>query len=150
MKSRYSYLFVEPSEGQTRTAQLEWQVLPNDVGDTQFQDVQVSYISYSQGGMKVNGFRLGNFAYISDIRDHRDDIYPFLDGIETLVLSALRPEPSKAHFSLEEAAQFAHRVRAKKTWLTHLSHSVDYEAACQILPPDVRPGFDGLEFFFEA
>ena len=150
MQVRYHYLFKGQEEGQSRTAQLDWQVLPGDSGQIEFAGLPIRYTSFRQGGMKVNGFRLGNFAYISDIRDHGEEIFAFLEGTEELVLSALRAEPSRAHFSLEEAAMFAHKAGVKKTWLTHLSHTVDYETACLSLPPDVRPGIDGLEFFFEV
>jgi phosphoribosyl 1,2-cyclic phosphate phosphodiesterase len=149
MQIRYHYLFKPHEEGGSRTAQIDCQILPGHSGTVEFVGQPISFISYRQGGMKVNGFRFGNFAYISDIRDHGEDIFPFLEGVDFLVLSALRLEPSRAHFSLEEAAQFAHKAKVKKTWLTHLSHNVDYESACKLLPPDVRPGFDGFEFTFE-
>jgi len=150
LKVRYYYLFAGDEDGGARKAQIACQVLPNDMGHVEFAGHRIGYVSYFQSNMKVNGFRLGNFAYISDIRVFDEAIFPFLEGVESLVLSALRVEPSRAHFSLEEAAAFAQKVKAKKTWLTHLSHHVDYEAACKILPPDVRPGFDGLEFFFDV
>lgn len=150
LETRYHYLFKPYAEGESRTAQIECKVLPEESGVVSFEGVDIRYTSYMQGNMPVNGFRFGNFAYISDIKQYGDSIFGFLDGVETLVLSALRAEPSRAHLSLEQAAQFAHKVKAKNTWLTHLSHAVEHEAACQILPADVRLGYDGLEFFFEA
>ncbi len=150
MEVRYHYLFKAHVDGQSHAAKIDCRILPSDTGTVEFAGLQIGYTSYWQGDMLVNGFRMGDFAYISDIRSYGEEIFYFLDGVKYLVVSALRIEPSHVHFSLEEAASFAHKVKAKKTWLTHLSHHVDYDIACQILPPDVRPGFDGLEFFFEA
>jgi len=150
LQVRYSYLFKAHEEGDSRTAQLSCQILPHESGTALFAGLEIGYTSYAQGNMKVNGFRIGKFAYISDIQSHGEEIFVFLEGVEQLVVSALRIEPSRAHFSLEQAAGFAHKVGAKQTWLTHLSHTVDHEMACNLLPPDVRPGYDGLEFFFEA
>jgi phosphoribosyl 1,2-cyclic phosphate phosphodiesterase len=144
---RYHYLFMPQAEGSSYTAELNCQVLPDESGTIDFCGVNIGYTSYKQGKMKVNGFRVGNFAYISDIREYDDDIFSFLDGVEFLILSALRKEPSHIHFSFDEAAAFSKRVKAKKTWLTHLSHAVDYETT---LPSNVQLGFDGMELFFKV
>jgi phosphoribosyl 1,2-cyclic phosphate phosphodiesterase len=53
------------------------------------------------------------------------------------------------HFSLEEAVAFARRTCAKKTYLTHLAHELEYAATNASLPPDVRLSYDGLEIPFE-
>jgi phosphoribosyl 1,2-cyclic phosphate phosphodiesterase len=145
---RYHYLFKR-EENSSRTAELDCRVLPQESGIIEFCGVKIGYTSYRQGGMKVNGFRVGKFAYISDIREYGEEVYSFLDGVEKLVLSALRPEPSKFQFSLEEAVEFSARVGASQTWLTHLSHAIDHETTCRLLPPNVQLGFDGFEFTFQ-
>ncbi len=142
---RYYYLFKPMKEGDSHAAQLEWHKLPAREGTIEFLGVPLSYVTYSQGGMQVTGFRVGDFAYISDIRQYEPSIFEALKGVNRLVLSALRQEPSPVHFSLEEAAEFAHRVGAKQTYLTHLSHAVDDDTAGRLLPPDVHLGYDGLE-----
>jgi phosphoribosyl 1,2-cyclic phosphate phosphodiesterase len=114
----------------------------------EFCGIRFGYTSYAQGGMKVSGFRMGTFAYISDIREYEEEIYPFLEGVEHLVLSALRAEPSSVHFSLQEAVAFSEKAGVRQTWLTHLSHAIDHETTCRLLPPSVQPGFDGFEFAF--
>jgi phosphoribosyl 1,2-cyclic phosphate phosphodiesterase len=145
LATRYYYLFKPSKEGESYTAQIEWHKLPKPHGEVEFLGVKIGYVSYSQGGMKVTGFRIGSFAYISDIRHYEPSIFDGLRGVNTLVLSALRAEPSHVHFSLQEAASFAHQVGAKRTYLTHLSHAVNEEAAEQILPPDIRLAYDGLQ-----
>lgn len=150
LQVRYYYLFQPPRENSSHAAKLDCHVLPEDSGTVEFSSVKIGYTSYRQNEMKVNGFRIGRFAYISDIREYGEEIYSFLEGVEQLVLSALREEPSRVHFSLEEAVAFSEKVGARQTWLTHLSHAIDHETTCRQLPPGVQPGYDGLEIFFEG
>lgn len=146
--TRYPYLF-EPANGTASyKAQLKFQVLPADRGQVDFIGVPVGYTSYEQCGMKVSGFRFGSFAYVSDIHDYPDTIYEDLKGVETLVVSALRFTPSIFHFSIDEAVEFAHRVRAKRTFLTHLAHEVEHDRADAYLSDSVQLAYDGLVLSF--
>ena len=150
LKTRYYYLFEENPEGEYRAAQLDCHILPSDFGKIDFLGVPIQYISYRQADMQINGFRIGSFAYVSDIRDYDEKVFPALRGVETLVLSALRAEPSRVHLTLDEAVAFSQKVGAKQTWLTHISHAVDHDAACKLLPPTVQPGYDGLSLTFKV
>ena len=145
VKRRYYYLFQSDSSLETRAAKLDFQVLPSTGNTTEFLNVPLQYFHYFQAGMKVSGFRFGTFAYVSDIRDYDESIFDWLKGVQTLVLSALREGPSKVHFSFEEAVVFSRKANVQKTWLTHLCHDVEHEAASRLLPPDVQPAYDGLE-----
>jgi phosphoribosyl 1,2-cyclic phosphate phosphodiesterase len=148
IKIRYPYIFREKSTACTLVSRLDFQILEHTDGETCFQGVRIRYISYEQLGMQVNGFRIGNFAYVSDIRHYSDTIFPVLDGVETLVLSALRHTQSMAHFNIEEAIQFANRVGAKQTWLTHIAHDLEHEETNACLPHNIRMAYDGLELNF--
>lgn len=150
LKKRYYYLFQEKERQGSFAAQIEPQILPQDIGSVEFLDLSVQYVSYFQANMNITGYRIGNFAYITDIRKYEHSIFDFLEGVDTLVLSALKEEPSYVHFSFEEAVAFARKVKCKKTWLTHLSHASDHQTACKKLPPDVQLGFDGQEISFYA
>jgi phosphoribosyl 1,2-cyclic phosphate phosphodiesterase len=145
LDKRYGYLF---EKGKSLTAQLDLRVLEDEQGSVDFLGTEVSYVRFAQAGMDVLGFRVGDFAYVSDIRDYQEGVFEQLAGVKTLVLSALKPEPSPLHLSYEEAVAFARRVGAERTWLTHLSHAVAHEVGNQGLPSDVRLGYDGLELEF--
>lgn len=149
LHERYAYMFKEHKEGSSHATALDCHLLPESSGMVDFLGLNVGYVSFQQASMKVNGFRMGPFAYVTDIQAYDEEVFKFLDGVEWLVLSALREEPSPVHFSLSEAADFAHKVGAKQTWLTHLSHAVDHESACAKLPMNVQLGYDGLEFSFD-
>ena len=149
LKKRYDYLFRPLGQGLTLSAQLEMQVLEKEQGCVEFLGIPFHYVSYFQGGTKVNGFRVGDFAYISDIREYDDSIFLPLEGVKNLVISALREEPSPLHFSLDEAIAFSKKVGAKKTRITHISHGMDHEKINQKLPSAIQLGYDGEEMEFE-
>jgi phosphoribosyl 1,2-cyclic phosphate phosphodiesterase len=65
-------------------------------------------------------------------------------GVDALALDGLRPVPHPSHLSIAEAVEVAGEIRAKKTWLTHLTHATDHGPAEAELPPGVRFAFDGL------
>ncbi len=145
LKKSHAYLF-ESFEKE----RFQFQVLEKEQGDVMFGGVKWHYMSFLQKKDKVTGFRLGNMAYVLDIRSFSDEIFHMLKGVDTLILSALRYETSPSHFSIEEAISFAKKVGAKETWLSHLAHEIDYEEGMRLLPPEVKLAYDGLEVKFDA
>ena len=93
----------------------------------------------------VLGFRIGNVAYCTDVSRVPDESWPLLEGLETLVLDALRPVPHPTHLSIDEAVAVAQRVGAKQTYFTHCSCHVDYETVNASLPAGIAVGYDGLK-----
>lgn len=141
LQETYPYLFSKPY--------FAPQFLQGETGSTLFEGLPVRYVTYEQMGMKVCGFILGTCAYISDIQKYPESIIDSLMGVDTLILSAVRgalkqENLPKAHFSLEEAVLFSQRIKAKKVFLTHLSHDIDYEETTKWLPAGISLAFDGL------
>jgi len=148
LKARYYYMFKEQPKEVINTSRLHLQLLNDERGRVDFVGEDVSYFTYMQLGMKVNGFRFGNFAYVTDIKEYPETIFEDLKGVEILVLSALRFTPSHMHLTVDEAVDFANKVGAKHTWLTHLAHELEYEKTNYYLPSAVRLAYDGLELNF--
>ncbi len=149
IRTRFGYMFeVQPFEHQL-LPRLTIEVLPNDRGQTKFLGVPLQYLSYEQTGMKVTGYRFGKFAYVTDIKNYKNTIFEDLEGVEVMVLSALRFTPSHMHFTIDEAIEFTKKVGAKQTWLTHLAHELEYEKTNSYLPPNIRLAYDGLDLQFE-
>ena len=94
--------------------------------------------------MQVNGFLIGDLAYLSDIRHFDPSIFEHLKGVKTLIISALRYTPSLLHFSIDEAIDFANQLKVEKVWLTHISHEIDHHRTNAYLPPHIRLAYDGL------
>ena len=67
-----------------------------------------------------------------------------MQGLDILILDALRFTPHPTHFSVDEALDVVRRIQPKMTFLTHLSHELDYDLTNAILPTNVRLAYDGL------
>ena len=96
----------------------------------------------------VFGFRFGDVAYCTDVSDVPDESWARLEGLEVLVLDALRRKPHPSHLSVTEALEVIERVKPRRAYLTHMSHDLEYEALRRELPPHVEPAHDGLSFEF--
>ncbi len=96
------------------------------------------------GHWDVLGFRLGNVAYCTDVSAIPEESWPLLEGLDVLVLDALRPRPHVTHFSLQEAIEVAERVGARQTYFTHMSHEMEHEAINGTLPSTIELAYDGL------
>ena len=92
----------------------------------------------------VLGFRIGNVAYCTDTNDIPEESYEILQGVEVLILDALRHKPHTTHFGLEQAIQAAQRIGAARTIFTHMSHDIDYDSVSSELPDGIELGFDGM------
>jgi phosphoribosyl 1,2-cyclic phosphate phosphodiesterase len=149
LQRRYYYFFEENRDGHSASAQFNFQVIEKDFSSHEFEGARFSTLSYFQGGMKVLGLRFGDLAYITDIREYdAEAVIGALKGVKKLVISALRLEPSPVQFNVEEAIEFARKVGAEETWLTHISHNLEHEQTERSLPAGVRMGYDGLEIEF--
>lgn len=92
---------------------------------------------------EVLGFRFGDIAYCTDTNALTDQAWSCLEGLEVLVLDALRFQPHPTHFCLEEAVAVAERLRPRQTFLTHVGHDLDFEATNRWLPAGVQLAYDG-------
>lgn len=148
LKMRYHYFLPPHVKDKVHITKLKFQVLDGDVGETTFEGMPISYFSYLQMGMKVNGFRVGTLAYVTDIMEYEESIFDSLQEIDTLIISARRWEKSVAHLSVEEAIAFSKKTGAKKTYFTHISHEIHHETTSKELPEGVELAYDGLELNF--
>ena len=97
------------------------------------------------GSLDIHGYRVDELAYITDANAIPEKTMDRLQGLEVLVLNALRPERHYSHFSLPEALEVASIVGAKRTYLTHISHLMGrHEDVQNNLPDGVSLAFDGL------
>ncbi|MVZ67105.1 MBL fold metallo-hydrolase [Sphingobacterium sp. DK4209] len=95
--------------------------------------------------MPVLGFRIGDFAYITDAKTISDLSFELLAGVKVLVLNALQKEPHISHLTLEEALEVAKRIAPEKTYLTHISHRFGkHEDIQKELPDGVYVAFDNM------
>ncbi|MCX2719483.1 MBL fold metallo-hydrolase [Lentiprolixibacter aurantiacus] len=95
--------------------------------------------------LPVLGYRLGDFAYITDAKTVEEDQIMKLNGLKVLVVNALRKEPHHSHFNLEEALQFVEQVKPERAYFTHISHHMGFhDEVEQELPDHVHLAYDNL------
>lgn len=108
--------------------------------------VEIIPIPLWHGDLPVLGFRIGDFAYCTDVNKIPETSYPLLKGLRVLILDALRFKPHPTHFSVEQAVQEAQRIGAQETYFTHISHKIMHDETEAQLPEGIHVAYDGLTF----
>lgn len=99
------------------------------------------------GRLPILGFRMGDFAYLTDVRSIEEQELKKVLGLRHLVLNALHHKEHHSHLNLEQALALIRRIGPEHAYLTHASHSMGlYEDVQRELPPNVTLGYDGLTF----
>ena len=96
------------------------------------------------GELPINGFRFGNAAYLTDVSAIPEPSFTLLEGVEVLVISALRYAPHPSHPTVEQSIAWSRRIGARQTWFTHIAHDLGHEETNRSLPAGVRLAYDGL------
>jgi phosphoribosyl 1,2-cyclic phosphate phosphodiesterase len=91
----------------------------------------------------VLGFRIGNVAYCTDTNGIPQESMSLLEGLDVLILDALRIRPHITHFSLDEAIEVARQLKPKRTVFTHMSHDLGHARTNSLLPAGMELGYDG-------
>jgi phosphoribosyl 1,2-cyclic phosphate phosphodiesterase len=112
----------------------------------------ITPIEIFHGRLQILGYRINTFAYLTDCSRIPEPSYAYLQGLDVLVLDALRKESHPTHFSLAEAVQEAVKIGAKRTYFTHMTHRLDHEETNASLPPSMQLAYDGqiISFPFKA
>jgi phosphoribosyl 1,2-cyclic phosphate phosphodiesterase len=105
---------------------------------------EVIPVPLMHGTRPVLGFRMGRFAYLTDCSIIPEASWPLLDGLDVVVLDALRERPHPTHFSLSEAIAAAGRIGAPRVYFTHMCHDLGHAETSARLPPGMQLAYDGL------
>jgi len=136
------YCFVDEKYPGVPLIQLH-EITENDffIGDVMIQPIRVMHAK-----LPILGFRIGKVAYLTDIKTLEDRSIERLQGLDILVMSALRINKHISHLSLEEALEIAAKIGAHKTYFTHMSHDMGlHEVINKQLPPNIQLAYDGLK-----
>jgi len=105
----------------------------------------VTPIPVTHGKSEIYGYRIGNLAYLTDVSDIPNNSLNLLDDLDILLLDCLRVKEHHTHINFEQSLIFANRIKAKKTYLIHMTHDLEYEALKNELPDHIDVGYDGLK-----
>ncbi len=112
--------------------------------------VRIEPIEVYHGKLPIYGYRIGDFAYVTDAKRIDESEREKLLNLDVLIVNALRHRQHFAHFTIEEALQLIEEVKPRRAFLTHLCHEVGYhELFATTLPEGVAPAYDGLEITVE-
>ena len=143
LRQSLPYCFVEHKYPGVPLLQLH-AVRPHEafrVGELEVMPVEVMHAR-----LPILGFRVGDMAYITDMKTIADSELDYLQGLKLLVVNGLRHEPHYSHQTIAEACAFARRLNVPATYLVHMGHHIDVHAVEDArLPEGVRMAYDGLE-----
>ncbi len=107
--------------------------------------LQLVPVPVVHGRMPVMGFRFGKVAYVTDFSVIPETSLPMLEGLDILVLDALRHEPHPTHSSIEQSLALVEQLKPRKAFFTHIAHELGHEEANSSFPDHVRLAYDGLK-----
>ena len=138
---KFKYAMIEPKNF------WEIPVLKPNIVDAPFKifDEIITPIPVMHGNSNINGYRIGNLGYITDASEISENSMKLLEGVDTLLLDCLRMEPHFTHLSFSESIEISKKIKAKKTYLIHMTHSLEYESLKKMLPEGIYVGYDGLK-----
>jgi phosphoribosyl 1,2-cyclic phosphate phosphodiesterase len=97
------------------------------------------------GCREVYGYRIGKVAYLTDCKEIAQASLKLLEGIEILIIDALRLREHSTHMSFNEAVEVAKLLKVKQTYLTHLDHDIGHNQIFRYLPDNIEPAYDTLK-----
>ncbi|MFN0055081.1 MAG: MBL fold metallo-hydrolase [Planctomycetales bacterium] len=144
IRQSFDYCFSEPALNNHPGATPKLEIRPIGPDEFDLMGLRLRPIRLWHGQLPVLGFRIHDVAFCTDVSRIPEESWPLLEGLDTLVLDALRDKPHPTHFSVGQALEVVERVRPRRTFLTHISHLLDHDATNARLPPGVELAYDGL------
>jgi phosphoribosyl 1,2-cyclic phosphate phosphodiesterase len=141
LRRTFSYIF----DGVTRLGGGIPELEPHEIsGPFTLCGVRIVPVPVWHGLMPVLGFRFGSIAYLTDCNRLDDGAWDLVEGVDTLVIDALRDRPHSTHFNLQEALDVIARIKPRRAFTTHMTHDLGHAATAARLPAGVELAYDGL------
>ncbi|MFH0843079.1 MAG: MBL fold metallo-hydrolase [Bacteroidota bacterium] len=141
VRVEYAYVFAEKKYPGIPQMRL------NRIPEYHFRikGVEIIPVRVRHMDMEIYGFRIGNFAYITDASYIPEQSKEKLFGVKYLVINALRKQKHVSHFCLKEAVDLVREISPRKAFITHISHQMGlYKEVEKELPPGIMLAYDGL------
>ncbi len=144
IRQTFSYIFDENTYKGGGIPQVNMHVI--DLKPFNVLGQNVIPIEYKHGPTTVFGFRIGNFAYLTDCNFIPESEFLKLEGLKVLIIDALRYRKHETHYSVDEAIAVSQRINAGQTYFTHMTHDIVHAEANSKLPAGIEFAYDGLKF----
>ncbi|MEO5740297.1 MAG: MBL fold metallo-hydrolase [Vicinamibacterales bacterium] len=142
IRRTFSYAFAPPAQKGGGVPQIELTTID---GALTVEGIAVTPVPIWHGKRPILGYRLGAFAYLTDCSGIPDASWPLLEGLDVLVLDALRHRPHPTHYTVADALTAIERIQPGRALLTHICHDLPHEETNRALPPGVELAYDGLQ-----
>ncbi|MGH9313034.1 MAG: MBL fold metallo-hydrolase [Vicinamibacterales bacterium] len=141
IRRAFWYIFDPAAPRAGGLPQIDLRVVngPVQVGGASFEPVPILH-----GPRSILGWRIERFAYLTDCSAIPAESWPLLDGVDAVVLGALRDRPHPTHFTLAQAVDAARTIGVRRAWFTHMAHDLPHAATCARLPEGMALAYDGL------
>lgn len=144
LKKRFEYIFEEENRYPGAPSVHIHEVNPAE--NFVLGNKTVVPIAVMHGDLEIFAYRIGDFAYMTDVKYVTEAEIAKLKGVKVLVVSALREEPHDTHFNLQEALDFIKIIQPERAYLTHISYIMGFHAEVQEkLPKNVFLAYDNLQ-----
>ena len=144
IKREYSYAFA--NEDERYPGAPTFNLITIDGSPIKINELMIEPIELKHFILKSYAFRIGNFAYVTDLSELSEEAFQKLIGVEYLIIEALRKREHYSHINLTQAIDIAQRLNVKKAWFTHVSHEMGKAADVNpTLPENMMLAYDGLE-----
>ncbi|MCX6171672.1 MAG: MBL fold metallo-hydrolase [Flavobacterium sp.] len=144
LKKRFDYIFESENKYPGTPDVKVFEV--NNNQEFSINSTTIIPINANHGNLQVFGYRIQNFAYLTDVKSIEVTELEKLKYVKILVVNALREEKHHSHFSLQEALDFIHLVKPEVAYLTHISHLLGFHEEVQKkLPENVFLAYDNLK-----
>lgn len=142
IRERFDYAFQPPD-----AARGWWRPTLNPIvieGAFEVGGVAIRPFEQIHGRTPSWGFRIGPFAYSSDVKELPEEAMAALAGVEVWLVDCLRDRPHPTHAHLEQTLAWVDVIRPRRTVLTHMNHEFEYWDLRNRLPQGVEPAYDGM------
>ncbi len=139
----FVHIFDKPTQlggGITSIEKHEITSEPFEINGINIQPIPVKH-----GILNIMGYRINDFAYITDASEIPDSSQKLLKEVKFLVLNALRYRKHTTHFNVSQAIEMAEIIGADKTFFTHIAHALKHEEVNAELPENTELAYDGME-----
>jgi phosphoribosyl 1,2-cyclic phosphate phosphodiesterase len=144
LKRRFDYVFAIENKYLGAPSVKINEVVNNQ--DFVINNQTIMPINLMHGDLQVFGYRIDNFAYLTDVKTIADEEMDKLKNLDVLVINALRLESHNTHLSLDEALAVVAKLQPRKAYFTHISHLLGFHDEVQKnLPNNVFLAYDNLE-----
>ena len=141
---KFGYTLREPSDF------WEMPVLRTEAISEPFElfGTKITPIPVMHGRSQIFGYRIGNIAYMTDVSEITEASFALLENLDALLIDCLREKSHPTHINIEQSLVYISRIKAKQSYMIHMTHELEYASLTNKLPKDVFVGYDGLKLSF--